>query len=75
MVNSKKHGNENRIEIRISEDEKNRYIEFINDGNLPSSFVPSGGLKVSEDRIISLNGIVEYNANDVFKIKITVRKE
>jgi hypothetical protein len=75
MVNSKKHGNANRIEIRISEDEKNRYIEFINDGNLPSSFVPSGGLKVSEDRVISLNGIVEYNTKDVFKIKITLRKE
>ena len=75
LNNTAKHSNATLIKISIRELEKHYQIIINDNGTLINRKSSGIGLNSMKERIDSLNGLLNINTDDGFKIHITIPKE
>ena len=73
VTNAIKHAGSNKIDINISEDEKNTIMVINNNGRKPNeNIIEHDGIKGMRRRIKKINGNIFINTNNGFEIKVVV---
>ena len=73
VTNAIKHAGSNKIDINISEDEKNTIMIINNNGRKPNeNIIEHDGIKGMRRRVKKINGNIFINTNNGFEIKVVV---
>ncbi|WP_157950035.1 sensor histidine kinase [Vallitalea okinawensis] len=68
LTNAIKHGNASSIKISMSTVEKKLIFQILNNGVSNDKFIKGNGLKGMEERIHNINGHIDFDGNEGFKI-------